>query len=176
MTALRCLWAFTRWAVIGAVVAVAVAFLAVTFTGHRSYTVMSGSMRPAIDIGDIVVNRPIRPRDAHIGDVVTFKDPTRDGHLITHRVVSLAARGPDVAVVTRGDANTGTEHWSVPAGGRIGRVIIDVPRAGFVMAWLHRPKALLLVIVLPALVLAAFEIRAIWRKEPELAARQEVPA
>lgn len=81
-----------------------------------------------------------------------------------------------MAVVTRGDANTGTEHWTVPAQGRIGRVIVDVPRAGFVMAWLRRPMVLLLLIVLPALVLAAFEIRAIWRTEPEPAGLQEVSA
>lgn len=167
MTTLRGFAVLTRWMIVGLIAATVVPFAVLTLAGHRSYTVMSGSMEPAIETGDVVVNRPTSPRDARVGDVVTFKDPSRAGRLVTHRVLRRVNRGDQVAFVTRGDANTTTERWTVPAQGRIGRVVFDVPKAGFVMARLRQPTFLLLVIVLPAVVLAAFEIRAIWRKEPE---------
>lgn len=158
---------FVRWGLIGALAAALLPFVAATLAGHRSYTVMSGSMEPAIDTGDVVINQAIRPGEARVGDVVTFKDSSRAGELVTHRVVSRTAGEGRVAFVTRGDANTATERWSAPAEGRIGRVVVDVPRAGFVAAWLRRPAHLLLLVVLPAVGLAAFEIRSIWRPQPE---------
>src|SRR5690348_9565847 len=60
--------------------------------GFRSFTVMSGSMRPVLGVGDVVVTRPVAARDVHVGDVVTFPDPERH-ELVTHRVRALHIAG-----------------------------------------------------------------------------------
>ena len=131
--------------------------------GLQSFTVMSGSMEPTISTGDVVVERRIHPLQAHIGDIVTFKDQTRGGELVTHRVRSMRVRGPMVSFVTRGDANTGSEHWTVRAGGTIGRVAYHLPRIGYALVWTRLPIARILLVVVPALLLAVLELGRIWR-------------
>jgi hypothetical protein len=51
------------------------------------------------------------------GQVVTFSDPSRAKKLITHRVRSVNVVDGTARFVTRGDANTGVERWSLSAAG-----------------------------------------------------------
>jgi signal peptidase len=133
--------------------------------GLQSFTVMSGSMEPAISTGDVVVERRIRPSQARAGDIVTFNYSPRH-ELITHRVRSVRTRGAVASFVTQGDANTGMEHWSVKADGTIGRVVYRVPRVGYALVWMRHPVARLLLVVLPAILLGLLELVRIWRPRP----------
>jgi signal peptidase len=158
----------TGWTVLGAAVGVLIAVVGPFALGMRSLSVMSGSMEPAIRTGDVIVDEWIHPRDARVGDAITFNDPGRGNVVLTHRVVSIDKRGDRVDFVTRGDANTGSERWSAPAGGSIGRVAYRVPHAGFLMVFTRTPGGKLLFLVLPALGWAAFEIFRIWRPREEV--------
>jgi signal peptidase len=129
----------------------------------RPYTVLSGSMEPAIATGDVVLTATIAPRHAEVGDVVTFQDPSRGRRLITHRVRSIRVTGGVADVVTRGDANQAPERWTVAADGRIGRVVYKVPHLGRLAAVLGPGPGRMLFIVVPALVLGAAELRRVWR-------------
>jgi signal peptidase len=164
------------WAVIACAAAVALAVGLPGLFGYKSFTVMSGSMEPAIGTGSVVVERPIAPREARVGDVVTFKDPEGTGRLITHRVTRVRVSGPTASFVTKGDANTTVERWNVPAGGSIGRVAYDVPKVGYAMVLAGGRHGRLLLIALPALLLAAFEIARIWRPERPKGAEGGAPA
>lgn len=145
----------------------------------KSLTVMSGSMEPTIGTGDVVVARQTAPMDVRVGDIVTFRDPLNHDRLITHRVREMHVKGDDVVFTTRGDANTGEEHWAVPTTGTIGRVAYHVPRLGYFMVWFHSRYGLLLLIVLPSLLLGASELWRLWRPrgahEPGAAGRPETP-
>ena len=83
----------------------------------KSLTVMSGSMEPTIGTGDVVVARQTSPMDVRVGDIVTFRDPLEHDRLITHRVREMHVEGDTVVFVTKGDANTGVEHWALPKEG-----------------------------------------------------------
>ncbi len=133
--------------------------------GARSLVVRSGSMAPAIDTGDVVAVHPIAPASARVGDIVTFES---HGKLTSHRVRSTGRRGTDVVFTTQGDANTGQEHWKVPANGRIGRVLYRVPKLGFVVVKVQSPVGRFVLIIAPALLLALTVMRKIWRSEPRL--------
>ena len=95
----------------------------------KSLTVMSGSMEPTISTGDVVVAQQISPMDARVGDIVSFRDPLEHDRVITHRVRVIHVVKDKVEFVTKGDANTNTEHWAVPEDGTIGRVAFHVPAA-----------------------------------------------
>src|SRR4051794_25211857 len=69
--------------------------------GWRTVSLTSGSMTPALHVGDLVIARPSSGQRVKLGTVAVFKDPAGDG-LITHRIV---ARNPDGTYVTKGDAN-----------------------------------------------------------------------
>jgi len=129
----------------------------------KSLTVMSGSMEPTIGTGDVVVARQTSPMDVRVGDIVTFRDPLDHDRLITHRVREMHVQGDTVVFVTKGDANTGVEHWALGKDGTIGRVAFHVPKMGYFMVWLHSRYGLLLLIVLPTLLLGMSELWKLWR-------------
>lgn len=139
--------------------------VAPSLVGGRSLTVMSGSMDPALRVGDIVINSKVSPADVRVGDIVTFSDPEGTGKLITHRVRRVRIADGTAHMVTKGDKTNAVERWDVPASGSFGRVEFRVPLLGFLVFWLHGPLARLGLIVIPALLLAGFELWRIWRPE-----------
>lgn len=156
----------------GFAAAIAMSITVPTLFGHKTLTVLSGSMAPTLRPGDVVVDSKIAPLDARVGDVVTFRDPERGSIVVTHRVVSMRASADDVYFETKGDANTGTEKWSIRTDGTIGRVEYRVPKIGYVVNTLGSRFGRLAFIVVPALLLALLELRRIWRpaeKEPSRA-------
>lgn len=167
MIALRLSWLFARSAAAGMIVAFVLAAAVPVVFGGRTFTVMSGSMEPNVSTGDLVVTMPITPGKAETGDIVTFNDPSGSGRLLTHRVARSARQGSNYRFVTKGDANTNVERWTVPADGRIGRVVMRMPKLGYVMALSKKPAGRVALVALPALLLAGFALAAIWRKEGE---------
>lgn len=139
--------------------------VAPSLVGGRSLTVMSGSMEPALRVGDIVINSKASPADVRVGDIVTFSDPEGTGKLITHRVRRVRIADGTAHMVTKGDKTNAVERWDVPASGSFGRVEFRVPLLGFLVFWLHGPLARLGLIVVPALLLAGFELWRIWRPQ-----------
>jgi signal peptidase len=151
------------WAV-ATLAALVVATLALaTIFGHRSFTVMSGSMEPAISTGDVVMTSQIRPREAKVGQVVSFRDPSGTKRLISHRVRRIRNDGRSYLFTTKGDANNTLERWSVPADGQIGRVWLRIPKIGYVLAKTRTPSGRILMVVVPAILLALLELWQIWR-------------
>lgn len=150
---------------VAAGVAAGVVLLAVAglLAGFRGFTVRSGSMAPAINVGDVVVERGVPARTLGVGQVITFRDPDGGARLITHRVAGVATRDGLVQVVTRGDANTGVERWSIPADGRVGLVRARIPAAGGALAWTRTPGGRLLTVALPLAALAVWALAGIWR-------------
>jgi signal peptidase len=155
------------WLVLGLIVGTVLAAGTPVLFGLRSFTVMSGSMEPVLDVGDVVVTKPVVATDVRVGDVITFPDEERD-ELVTHRVRSIHLAGSRASIETRGDANDASEHWSVPADGRVGRVAYHLPLVGYALVWTHGRLARLLLIVIPALLLGALELRRIWRPRAEV--------
>jgi signal peptidase len=155
------------WACIGFALGIAASVIAPRALGGQSYTVMSGSMEPAIATGDVVVNERVSPPEVRVGDVVTFRDPADQSRLVTHRLRSVSVRDGVASMVTKGDANNTVERWSVPVGGSLGRVTYRVPKLGYLLAAAGGSHGRLLLIALPALLLAIWELVQIWRPSPE---------
>jgi signal peptidase I len=157
----------TALALLGFAAAISAAVTIPTIFGLQSFTVLSGSMEPAIGTGDVIVVRKIEPLEAKIGDVVTFRSPDEPTKMITHRVVKVDVSSGLVRFVTRGDANTGSERWSVRSEGVVGRVEYRVPKLGYATRPLSGRLGRLGLLVIPAVLLGILELRRIWRTEPD---------
>ena len=147
---------------LGSAVLVLVALGALLASGHRVLIVRSGSMAPAIQTGDVVVTTMVGPSDVAVGDVVTFRDPSREGELVTHRVVKARVEGGSFRFQTRGDANTGSEQWSIEADGKLGRLWFTIPKAGYPLAWMGEPRIRAGFLIVGALLLGFATVRRIW--------------
>lgn len=128
-----------------------------TVLGFSAAVVVTGSMSPAIEPGDLVVCR--RAADYAVGDVIMFRSGAA---IVTHRIVGGTAEG----FTTRGDANNVADTDPVPRGAVVGKVVFTVPKLGIFIEKLRTPlgmTALVLVgfalIELPRLFNAAGERR-----------------
>jgi signal peptidase len=96
----------------GALLVLAV-FLAVipSLTPGKALTVLTGSMQPAINPGDVAVVFAVDSfDDIKLGDVVTFMPNPDDPTLVTHRAVAWTTSSDgERLLVTKGDANSSTD-------------------------------------------------------------------
>ena len=58
------------------------------------------------------------------------------------------------------------ERWQIDTGGTVGRVTYRIPLIGYGIARLSGPQAKVLLVIVPALLLAALELVRIWRPKP----------
>ncbi len=154
------------WAVVVAGALLALVIAGPLALGDHPHTDLSGSMEPVISPGDVVVNEQIKPTEAKVGDIVTFRDPEDQSKLLTHRVVSVRRIGPQLRFVTQGDANNTQEHWNVPAEGEIAREMYIVPWVGHVAVLARTKLGWLLLVGIPLLLSAGEEMLRIWRPRP----------
>lgn len=109
--------------------------------GYRTATMLTGSMAPAIEPGDIVVAVQRPAGQVAVGDVITYHIPVEDHRVETHRVVEVTRTDEDaVAVRTKGDANKGADPWTaVLEGDQVWEVKAVVPYVGDVIRALRTP-------------------------------------
>jgi signal peptidase len=137
--------------------------------GYRTATMLTGSMSPLINAGDVVVSSPVPVSDLNAGDVITYHIPIDDHRVETHRIVEVIATSDGTtAVRTKGDANNGTDPWTATLTGDTAyRQVFTVPYLGNVIRTLRDPAVLpLLMYGAPALVVTGALV-AIWRKKPD---------
>src|SRR5688500_8046815 len=104
------------WVVRGIVVVAVVAFAGLAVgphvLGYRTMTMLTASMSPAIDPGDVTIVTPLAVTDVTEGMVITYHIPIGEHQLVTHRVLAVE-HAPDgsVTVQTKGDANEAADPW-----------------------------------------------------------------
>jgi signal peptidase len=126
--------------------------------GYRAVVVMSGSMAPRAEPGDVFVVRKVAASDVRVGDIVTFR-PLRDDHLVTHRVTARRYVAGELHFQTKGDANVATDPDLVPARNVIGRVTYHAPWIGRAYVFALGTTGRIALVVVPALFLIAQELR-----------------
>ncbi len=135
--------------------ALAALMLAPPLVGYERYVVTGDSMRGSIGRGSIVYAKPVPVAALRIGDVITYTPPG-GGRRVTHRIV-WAGRGSSGARAfrTKGDANAAADPWRFELRRTTqARVVASVPYAGYALAALGVRWVRMLVIGLPAALLA----------------------
>lgn len=112
-----------------AVVAICIPMTVPRLFGYEVYTVVSGSMEPAIPVGSAIYLKAAVPEDIQSGDVIAFY---KGRAVVTHRVVEN--RRVSGEFITKGDANAEKDMEPVPYAALIGRMTVSVPVLGAVMA------------------------------------------
>lgn len=132
--------------------------------GRTVLVVGSGSMSPAIEAGDLIVVRNIRPTEfarLRVGSVVTFRVPESKAMVVTHRVIDVS-RSPDNRVVlrTKGDANAYPDSFVIGLEHLVGEVTWRIPRLGRLLMNLRTGRFLVLVAMMLVLGWLAITLQA----------------
>ena len=123
---------------ISAVLVLIVACLAFIYfsPGYSLLLVRSESMRPAINMGDLIVTVPVNgPVNGEVkpGTIVTYQHGKES---FTHRVVSVDGE----TLVTKGDATEDPDPWAVTLSDVEGIYLFKIPYIGFVTSFKIRPS------------------------------------
>ena len=142
------------WLVLLVVAAFVAATVAIPrLAGGTAYTVTSGSMRPTMPPGTLIVTRPADPAALGIGDVITYQAVSGRPAVVTHRIIGLgyAANG-EITFRTRGDANDTADAEPVRAVQVRGALWYALPYVGYVNTWITgRTRSVLVYAVSAAL-------------------------
>lgn len=110
------------------VIAACIPFTLPRLLGYRVYAVISGSMEPAISVGDLVYVRQTEPEDVEENDVIAFYAAESSGAIILHRV--MENRTVDGSFITKGDANAQPDLSPVSYDRLLGVAERTVPQLG----------------------------------------------
>lgn len=125
------------WFLLAAVIAGALALIVVPkATDARPLTVLSGSMSGTLEVGDVVIVKPVATDELGIGDVITFQAQSNDPTLTTHRIVGIAYGSEGAQFVTQGDANNAADLSPIAPEQIMGEVWYSVPLVGYASVWL----------------------------------------
>jgi signal peptidase len=130
---------------------------------YRPLTVLSGSMRPTFDPGDLIIVRPEPIEQVRVGQVISYSVPVGIHQVETHRVIRVLRGGPDPIVQTQGDANTWRDPWTAKLHGQTAwRLSFVVPYAGYAINALRSRTVHLAAVVVTPILVALLLLAQLW--------------
>lgn len=124
---------------------------------YNMYFVRSGSMVPAINIGDLIITGPVGgllTPSTEPGKIITY-ERVKDT-LVTHRVISITDDG---RLNTKGDNNEDADQNPVSLSQVDGIYIMKVPYLGYMTSFIRTKLGWYLAIIVPAMLLIALIIK-----------------
>jgi signal peptidase len=149
------------WLISGVLAVIVAGFLFLFFSpDYNMRLVRSESMKPAINMGDMVITGPLGgPLNGEVktGSIVTYQ---RGGELITHRVLSVDGD----ALLTKGDAVEDPDPWPVTLSDVESVYMFKIPYIGYIANFVGTRFGWFIVIILPATALVALLVRDIFKE------------
>lgn len=126
-----------------------------SFMGLSCYTVLSGSMEPALPTGCAVYVKKVPCQEIKDGEIIAFL-AGEQGMRVTHRVVKADRKNK--CFVTKGDANDCPDSSPVSWEAVCGKVVFSLPVLGYVQGFLGNRRGKIAAFCLLAGLLALSEI------------------
>lgn len=127
----------------------------------NAYIIISPSMVPTIKVEDAIIIYRESPEKLKIGDIITFNssDPRYSGLTITHRIVGIEkSNDGNLLFRTKGDNNNSEDTALVSSDNIFGRVILKIPKIGYIQYVLTQGYGWLLLVVIPCLGIVIYDI------------------
>lgn len=131
-----------------------------SFFDYRMFTVISGSMEPKYNIGDVLISKVVDPKDIKVGDTISYlgKEGTFANKVVTHEVVDIETDADGKYYFhTKGLANL-IEDPIVYEDQLYGKVIYKSVILSFIYKVISTNIGLFVFIVIPILYIVGSEI------------------
>lgn len=147
---LKFIWNLVTTIVVITVVLLAVLLAGIRVIGLQPFTVLSGSMRPAYEVGSLIYVKKAETGEIKAGDPITFiiDDSLK---VATHRVTSVSEDGE--YFTTKGDANNAEDGIPVYYKNIIGKPVFTIPYLGYVSAFIGTKQGIILSLTAAAIFL-----------------------
>jgi signal peptidase len=124
--------------------------------GYQPFTVLSNSMKPTFETGDLVIVKKLTGEKIAKDDVITFRDT--GNRLITHRVVKVVNQNSTPAFVTKGDNNNVKDQQVVSSKAIVGKQVFRIVKGGYAAKFAGSPIGILLLVIAPLIGYICLEI------------------
>ena len=122
-----------------------------SFFGKKAFVIISGSMIPEIQIGDVVIVD--ETDNVKVGDIIAFR---RESTVIVHRIVKEMNVKENVMYQTKGDNNNVEDPELVEVSSIEGVCVGKIPYIGKILMWLYNNLILVIGIIIVLLVVKYF--------------------
>jgi len=123
--------------------------------------VLTGSMSPEIEAGDLIFCKRADATDVAKGDVISFYDPeSKSNAIVTHRVVSVNedAHGKKTWQ-TKGDANNAEDATPVPFDNLVAVYRgVRLPGAGNIAMFMQTATGIICCVLIPLILLVGYDV------------------
>ena len=137
--------------------------------------VLTDSMYPAIESGDLIICHTAQAEEIAVGDVISFYDPMGNGtSVVTHRVLEIQNEDGELLFITKGDNNNVEDQVPVTAEELIGIYQSRIPALGNVAMFMQTTPGLIVCVVCPIILLVGFDM--LRRRKYEKAKQQDTDA
>lgn len=127
--------------------------------GFTPLSVMSDSMSPTFNAGDLIIIRKCTPATLEEGDIITFHAIINNEFALnTHRIAEIQDQNGARSYVTKGDNNVIADTHIIADGDIVGKYVGRLPYFGKVVQFLSSSTGFLLVIVLPLLLFFVYQV------------------
>lgn len=127
-----------------------------------AYTIVSPSMVPNINVLDVIITARVSdPSKIKVGDIITFNstDYRSSGVTVTHRVKKVEKTSDGKYLfTTKGDANNTEDATRQPFSSIYGKVLLRLPKLGYIQYILSTVLGWLLLIIVPTLLIIGADI------------------
>ncbi len=121
--------------------------------------VLTDSMYPDIQSGDLIFCHTEKPENIREGDVISFFDPAGNGtSIVTHRVIEIVNEEGKLSFRTKGDNNNTEDKDLVPAENLVGIYKTRIAGAGNIAMFMQTTTGLIVCVVLPIILLVGYDI------------------
>jgi signal peptidase len=128
--------------------------------GTTPLIVLTDSMYPIIESGDLIICQGAEPEEIQVGDVITFFDPAGNGTtIVTHRVIEVTEQNGELAWRTKGDNNNTEDRLAVTADKLV--AVYEgtrIPGFGNVALFMQSTPGLIVCVVCPILLLVGYDM------------------
>lgn len=166
MEMLKKIWNVVSTVLVALMVLCAVFLLGSRMIGYECYNVISPSMTPVYDVGDLIYVKEVDPYTIQPGDVITFI-VNEDLVIGTHRVVRVDTEKK--CFYTKGDANEIEDAEPVHFNNVIGVPQFSIPKLGYVSDFVQNPPGMYITVAVGiVLIFVVFLPDIIGKKKPEM--------
>ncbi len=121
--------------------------------------VLTDSMYPEIESGDLIICNTAEAEDIKVKDVISFFDPAGNGtSIVTHRVIEIVEDDGEILFRTRGDNNNTEDKELVPAENLVGVYKMRIAGAGHIAMFMQSTAGLIVCVVLPIILLVGYDL------------------
>lgn len=127
--------------------------------GFLPLIVLTDSMYPEIESGDLIICHTEDPENIQVRDVIAFFDPAGNGtSIVTHRVIEIVQENGQLHWRTKGDFNNAEDPVLVPADALVAVYRSRIPGAGNIAMFMQTTAGLILCVVLPIVLLIGYDM------------------